>query len=525
MRRTYLLAALTLSILGGAILSGLPENPNAHACSYGFGNLRLWINDALAEDPSLSGQGISLLREAGPRGLQALLRHEANLPAAPTDANESEQAAKAAALRLRYIAAVDEVGGQRDCRVSKLYWYTDLGMAKVAAQASGKPILSLRLLGKLTDELSCANSRFFRSTLYANTEVSQVLRSKYILHWQSVRPVPKVTIDFGDGRKLERTLTGNSIHYVLDGEGRPIDALPGLYGPGAFLRGLEQASGAFEGSKQLNDGDRHAYLREYHAARSQKILANWYDDLQRVGATIHATADAPVASHTRTATEVSVAVTPDPRAKPDALAAGNLAITKRVVEMPILNATMRQELLTQAQLPRTAKALPVNTQPTNALLATALPIATNEIPSADLLSNAGSDEIWSKIAALHAEDAQLDQASRNHIAAKNPHARQAGALAISKSRVENPILRMVRVLQSSIALDTVKNEYLFHRQIHDWLAAGPNSAPDSNNEYDVDVLNERVYAELFLTPSSDPWLGLMPADTYTALENNGVVSK
>jgi methylglutaconyl-CoA hydratase len=27
-----------------------------------------------------------------------------------------------------------------------------------------------------------------------------------------------------------------------------------------------------------------------------------------------------------------------------------------------------------------------------------------------------------------------------------------------------------------------------------------------------------VYAELFLTPSSDPWLGLLPAEAYAALE-------
>jgi hypothetical protein len=39
----------------------------------------------------------------------------------------------------------------------------------------------------------------------------------------------------------------------------------------------------------------------------------------------------------------------------------------------------------------------------------------------------------------------------------------------------------------------------------------------------VDQLNERVYAELFLTPSSDPWLGLVTPDVYTALDNGGVV--
>jgi hypothetical protein len=69
--------------------------------------------------------------------------------------------------------------------------------------------------------------------------------------------------------------------------------------------------------------------------------------------------------------------------------------------------------------------------------------------------------------------------------------------------------------QQSMALDTVKNEYTLHRQIHEWFAAG--QAPG-----DVDALNERVYAELFLTPSSDPWLGLAPGDVYTALDRGGL---
>ena len=44
-------------------------------------------------------------------------------------------------------------------------------------------------------------------------------RDKFVLHWQSVRPVPKVRIDFGNGRTLEKTLTGNSLHLVLDSDG------------------------------------------------------------------------------------------------------------------------------------------------------------------------------------------------------------------------------------------------------------------------------------------------------------------
>ncbi len=135
----------------------------------------------------------------------------------------------------------DAVGQQRGCRTSRLFWYTDLGAAEAAARAQGKPIVSLRLLGKLTDEYSCANSRFFRAILYSDQEVSAWLREHVILHWSSERPVPQVAIDFGDGRVLRTTLTGNSAHYVLDADGRPVDVLPGLYGPKPFLKVLGAA--------------------------------------------------------------------------------------------------------------------------------------------------------------------------------------------------------------------------------------------------------------------------------------------
>ena len=54
------------------------------------------------------------------------------------------------------------------------------------------------------------------------------------------------------------------------------------------------------------------------------------------------------------------------------------------------------------------------------------------------------------------------------------------------------------------------------------MARVPRPRAESKLASDVNALNERVYAELFLTPSSDPWLGLLPPDTYTALENDGV---
>ena len=125
-----------------------------------------------------------------------------------------------------------------------------------------------------------------------------------------------------------------------------------------------------------------------------------------------------------------------------------------------------------------------------------------------------TDALWSRIAELHADSGRVDASSRKLIQQKNPNAWQAGRLALSKAVVEDPMLRLIRNLERSIAEDTVRNEYLLHTQIHQWFAEG--SAPAH-----LEVLNNKVYAELFLTPSSDPWLGL--ADGYAALEHNGLV--
>ena len=89
---------------------------------------------------------------------------------------------------------------QKNAFAADLYWYTDFEKAKQVAQKKHKPILSLRLLGNLNEELSCANSRFFRAVLYPNASISKSLREGFVLHWQSVRPAPRITIDFGDGR-------------------------------------------------------------------------------------------------------------------------------------------------------------------------------------------------------------------------------------------------------------------------------------------------------------------------------------
>jgi hypothetical protein len=137
-----------------------------------------------------------------------------------------------------------------------------------------------------------------------------------------------------------------------------------------------------------------------------------------------------------------------------------------------------------------------------------------------MLNEKTDDAVWGRLAELHKDDAELDQVSRSFIASQNPTAGRAAALAISKRAVENPMVKLFRNFQQTIAIDTVRNEYTFHQQIHQWLAD-----PGMPLDIPVNDLNDRVYAQLFLTPSTDPWLGLIPGDVYTALDDNGVCQK
>ena len=429
---------------------------------------------------------VTELRQGGPTALEDLFRIrtqvEAKLKAAitaPANENRRFEVEHIERQLARLNNLIDDVGMQRYCSRSRLYWYTDFEEAKAAAKASNRPILSLRMLGNLNEDFSCANSRFFRTTLYANEEISLLLRQNYILHWKSVRPVPKVTIDFGDGRKLERTITGNSIHYVLTPDGDVVEALPGLYGPKAFLAKLSQAISAARIAGSLAPAARQAMLVAYHGRQFDEINSAFASDLQRLNTV--AAANRTVATLKAVANLNEEVRTPNraatPAGPPPANVAAAVARPKADIERP--------------------------------LLAAALPLSTDPLKLED-------ESTWQAIAALHSAEAKIDNTSRELIRSENPAAAVAGRLAITKRRVEDPLVKLVQSLESSIALDSVKNEYRFHRQIHQWLAA-------ENYRPDVDTLNERVYAELFLTPKSDPWLGLAPAEVYTALPNAGVV--
>jgi len=401
---------------------------------------------AVSKDGKKAAAAIAELRSLGPAGLEAMfavhaaaINQQIVVPLKPSTPEWE-----------RLSAALDAVSQQKNSYLSGMYWHTDMGAAKAAARKSGKPILSLRLLGNLSEEFSCANSRFFRTILYSNASISKKLREDFVLHWKSVRPVPHVTIDFGDGRKLERTLTGNSIHYILDVEGRPIEALPGLYGPNAFLRALLVSEKVFAKLREAKGPNPGGALVTYRRNRINRLSANWLADIQKSGGKMP---------------EGLVQVrTPD--GTPTAIVATGTVVTKAVTEVSLLRS------LTSG---------------------------------AESLGRITDEVTWRKIAQLHLADAQLDS-------------RSIGLIQRETQKVlgKNDLKSLLEKLQLNVAMDSVRNDYLLRSKVYAWLI-------EDRGRSDLESFNEKIYAELFLTPASDPWLGLFTADTYMALEDGGVV--
>lgn len=429
-------------------------------CARADESLRLKARRAVEGDAKERARAAAHLRASGRVGLEALFEEFAEEIKAQLSSPASAEGESGAKWR-RIAETLDAVSQQKDSFASRLYWHTDIEAAKREARASKRPILSLRLLGNLSEEYSCANSRFFRTALYSNAEVSKYLRERFVLHWKTVRPAPVVTVDYGDGRKLVRTITGNSLHYILDSEGRTVDALPGLYGPRAFMDELVHAESFARESLRFDEAMRGSFFESYYNTLGIRLIERLEADARRAGVKLPEGAvrtNGP--GHPRT------------NVSPSALVVAPLAVTKAAVELDAVRAITY---------------------------------------TPDVFMRATDDAAWTKIAELHAAGARMDAASRALLARHNPYVASGRAATDETARV-------VRNFESRMALDTVRNEYLLRPVLLRWLR-------DGAWRDDVEKLNARVYAELFLTPDTDPWLGLLTPDTYTGLSRDGVVLK
>lgn len=418
--------------------------------------------------PDRDAAHIAALRAKGPAALQRLL---------------AEYDRASAAARPALAATIDAVAAQRYATASRLYWYTDEAVALQEAQRSGRPILALRMLGRLDEDLSCANSRFFRTALYPDERVASLLREQFVLLWTSERPVPRVTIDYGDGRSIMGTVTGNSVHYVLDAEGAVVDALPGLYLPQVFARELHSvlAELAHERRAKLTGA---ALLARRQQARQDRLEA-MVASLGKAGGALWV----PQARRLLSRGDVTTALE----------AAQRAAMSKARVEVPLLHRILPGVDPGSMEDGEVAQWASVG-QVLFGLGGGAL-----------LLENGNQGP---RPAARHRERGAeevphvLDARARALISAVYLGGQQATAVAAE------PAALLARFEQRMVADTAIAQVKLRPQILRQLIALGAPSMAE---------LNGWVYAEVFATPRADQWLGLLPRDEYTGLPGDGVV--
>lgn len=457
------------------------------AISLGFGLLGLVSGlgcfhaaQAATPDDTIASLDAASLRMRGPVALVELLaRYDKLKPGPERDA---------------LALTIDKVAQQRYATTSRLFWYTDIATAEAEATKQGKPILALRMLGDLADDWSCANSRLFRATLYANSEVSAFMRANFVLYWSSERDVPKVTIDMGDGRTIKTTITGNSAHYVLTPDGAVLDVLPGVYAPRPFRAELAKSLDLAKSVAALDRDERRSAIVAHH----QKAQTEFAAKTTSLGFVGYLPNLGYLAS--------------DETIRDAAWRAQRSTMSKAVVEVPLLREISFAQVATldkdntpawgavgQAWWGERATMKPVIKKNVRAGDAIEFDVIGGQAPVVSIGARAAAGNPTAPLADV------LDAASRVLVASIFDAGGQRSG--------EGQRALMIRRLEMNVMADSALNEMQLRPQIRARLVQG---------EIDFSKLNAFVYTEVFHTPKTDQWLGLAPRTDFTGLPGDGL---
>jgi hypothetical protein len=115
--------------------------------------------------------------------------------------------------------------------------------------------------------------------LFSSDTVANTINGIFEPVWESVRPVPIVTIDFGNGHTITRTLHGNIATYLCNAEGTVFDILPGIYEPTEYVNQLNQFALLFRHAhQQFRPGQAkdEAQFKAAHAAHVSERLKAYH---------------------------------------------------------------------------------------------------------------------------------------------------------------------------------------------------------------------------------------------------------
>ena len=113
---------------------------------------------------------------------------------------------------------------------------------------------------------------------------------------------------------------------------------------------------------------------------------------------------------------------------------------------------------------------------------------------------------WNKLAGVYSPSNKLDANSIAMIRRQNA----------KTGLTDDKFKKLFAKIDSFIALDTTRNDFLFHPKLYEWLNQRRGPA-------DLESFNAQVYDKIFQTPNTDKWLGLYSNDVYTALDGNGII--
>lgn len=285
--------------------------------------------------------------------------------------------------------------------------------------------------------------------MLSNKEVQKFLQDRAITAWESVGPVPQVTIDFGNGKTIRRTLGGNTILQVLLPNGRVIDALPGVYTPEAFLSEVKQAFALVDTLGGANDTQKkEAEIIAWHRERANASL------------------EAP---------------------------AGYASLSKSFVESPLLRRAISDipgvSLMREAtpQLQLEVRGLPLPVSPV--VRVQRMDAAWYQLAYQNA---AGRIRDLSKEPLSGMEVQRLSQQGLTSLAASVPVINQTANTPEERGRL-------------AVVMDSINNLLRVHPIVHLYLAGQEKGLPEAR------ACREELYQKVLHLPTNDPYLGLADA--------------
>ena len=105
--------------------------------------------------------------------------------------------------------------------------------------------------------------------MFSNDAVADFINERFEPAWESLRPVPVVRIDFGNGKTVSKTLSGNIATCVCTSEGDVLDVIPGIYTPEVYKQKLNQLGLVFQFS--MEEDVKVYHRRQAAALKNEKL--------------------------------------------------------------------------------------------------------------------------------------------------------------------------------------------------------------------------------------------------------------